>query len=178
MVFRVLRTFADRGRIHRFQAAGDTHLIQIRVSDERQQTAVLILPAEPAHASLPRRFEDRDLDYLALDQAATLRGLALRDRDQRIVVDRLDESVTQRVEHGTQCADIFRFRHVLLRLRANRAVIDQRSSSNAILAVIDDDGWIHEGSAVVAMSDADLGDLTRSAADRILVTANAGGRIE
>src|SRR5215472_2022218 len=67
LVFRVLGDFPYCGRIRRFKAVRNTHLVQVCVSDEGKQTAVLVLPSKTRHASLARRFKNRNLYDLSLD---------------------------------------------------------------------------------------------------------------
>src|SRR5215469_1125393 len=51
----------------RLQAVRDTHLIEVSVSGERQQTRVLILPTEPTHAHFSGCFYDGHLENLSAD---------------------------------------------------------------------------------------------------------------
>jgi hypothetical protein len=92
---------------------------------------VLILPAEAADSRLPRRFEERYFS-LALNQTIALAGLVLGDGHQCVVIDGLDESVAQRVEHGPQSADVFGFRDMLLYLWADGSVINDGATRNHV----------------------------------------------
>ena len=100
------------------------------------------------------------------------------DGHQRVVVDRFDEAVAQRVERRPQRPDILRFRHMFLRLGDDRAIIDDGTSANAARAIIDGDGWIDEIAVRIGVADAQLGELAGTAADRVLMTVGASPRVE
>jgi hypothetical protein len=95
---------------------------------EREQAAVLILPAEAADACLARGFQYGNLNGLAMDPSAADEHLALGDGQQRAVIDRFDKAVPQGIQRGPQRSDVFRDRHVFLRLWNERAIVDDRPS--------------------------------------------------
>src|SRR5262249_35170626 len=149
----VIRGLTNGCRIGGPQPAGDAHFIEICVCHERKQAAVLILPAEAAHTSLARSFKYRNFDDLARDRAAALRGLARSDRRESGIVNRLDETIPECVEHGTQRVNALGPRYMFLRLRTNGAVIDQRPAADAGRAAIDHDSRIDESPARIDMAD-------------------------
>src|SRR5205807_145399 len=57
-VFDVGRGFANCRDIFWPQTIGDAHLVQISVSDKGEKAAMLILPAEAAHAGLSWGFKN------------------------------------------------------------------------------------------------------------------------
>src|SRR5262249_52768648 len=120
----------------------------------------------------------RNFDDLARDRAAALRGLASSDRRESGIVNRLDETIPECVEHGTQRVNALGPRYMFLRLRTNGAVIDQRPAADAGRAAIDHDSRIDESPARIDMADTHFRDLARAARDRIGVAISAGGRVE
>src|SRR5580704_1159505 len=66
-VFRVRRNLSDGRLVLWSQPVGDSHFVQIGVPDEREQTAVLVFPAEPTDASLARRLQHGNLDGFAVN---------------------------------------------------------------------------------------------------------------
>jgi len=67
---------------------------------------------------------------------------------------------------------------VLLRLRNQRAVVDDRAIGNDRGPVSNRDAGRDEGARRVSMSGADFGELARASAHRILVALRAGSRVE
>jgi len=139
---------------------------------------VLVLPAEAPNAILSRRLQHGDGDGLAVNLAVGSTRLLGGDGHQRVVVDRFDEAVAQRVEHRPQRPDIFRFRHMFLRLRDHRAIIDEGTSADAARAIIDGNGWIDKIAVGIRVADAQLSELAGTAGDRVLVTVGASPRVE
>ena len=97
---------------------------------------------------------------------------------QRVVVDRFDEAVSQRVERRSQRPDILRFRHMFLRLGDHRTIIDEGTSADAAGTIIDGDGRIDEIAIRIVVADAQLGELAGPAADRVLMTVGASPCVE
>jgi hypothetical protein len=62
---------------------------------------------------------------------------------------------------------------MLLRLRADGAIVDQRQTGNFVGAVVDQNSRIREISIRVQVAYADLGDLARSTSDRVLMAFRA-----
>ena len=85
---------------------------------------MLVLPAEAPDTGLTRCLEDGDLDRLAVNPPLAALTVSRRDGEQSAVVDRLHETVSERVERGAQCVDVLRNRYVLLRLRHHGPVIE------------------------------------------------------
>src|SRR6185369_17326432 len=107
---------ADRGCVLRPQPVGHPHFIEIGVADEGEQAAVLVLPAEAAHTGLARSLQDRDLNDLSMNPSLADTRLLRADGEQRLVIDRFDEAVAERIEGRPERADVLRGWHVLLRL--------------------------------------------------------------
>jgi hypothetical protein len=99
--------------------------------------------------------------------------LSLRDRDQCRVVDGFHKSVTQSIEGGTQCADIFCRRDVLLSFRTDRAIIDDGAAGDRIFAVVDKDSRVDEVAVFVIVSDPEFRELAGSPTVRILMATDA-----
>jgi hypothetical protein len=68
---------------------------------KREQAAMLIFPAEAADPGLSGSFEDRNLNGLALNHASAGTRLIARNIQQRLVVDRFGEAISQSVEGGS-----------------------------------------------------------------------------
>ena len=139
---------------------------------------MLVLPAEAPDAILSRRLQHGDGDGLAVNLAVGSTHLLGGDGHQRVVVDRFDEAIAQRVERRPQRPDILRFRHMFLRLRDHRAIIDEGTSADAARAIIDGNSWIDKIAVRIGVADAQLGELAGTAADRVLVTVGASPRVE
>src|SRR5258708_37641712 len=135
---------------------------------------MLVLPAEAPDARLAGRFEDWNLDRFAVNSPVGALRLRCGNREQRAVVNRFDESIPQRVERRAQCPDVFRNRYVLLRLRNDSPVVNDGAADDLIRSVVDRHYGIHEGAALISMSDSQLGKLARSAAHRILMAFGTG----
>src|SRR5215475_5320650 len=139
---------------------------------------MLIFPAKAPDAELAGGLQNGYLNGFALDQPVALPWLAPRDGHQRCIVDRLDETVTQRVQRSAQCAGGLRKRDMLLRLRAGGAIVDERAAGNSILAPVDGHGRIDEISVVIAVAYPDLGNLTGRSGHWVLMARHAGGSVE
>jgi len=140
---------------------------------------VLVLPAEAADAILlSRGLQNRDLDGLAVNLAVGHTRLLVGDCQQRVVVDRFDKAVAQRIERCPQCPDILRIRHMFLRLGDDRAIIDERTSADAAGAIVDRDGGVDKIAVRIFVADAQLGELAGTAADRVLMAVGASPRIK
>ena len=75
--------------------------------------------------------------------------------------------------HGAKSPDVFCRRKVLLGLRTDCSIINDRAASDHILAVVDKNGRIYEISAVVQVARSHLGDLANPASHWILVAVGA-----
>ena len=124
----IRRRLADRCDIHGLQTVGDAYFIEVSVGGEGQNAAVLILPTKAAHAHFPRCLQDGYLDGLTMDQPVTLFRLFGSNVDQCLVINRLDEAVSQGIERGSQCANVFAWRQMLLCLGADRTVVNERTA--------------------------------------------------
>src|SRR5262249_26632804 len=152
-------------------------LIEIGGADEGEQAAVLVLPAEAAYAGLARRLQDRNLDGLPVNPSLADARLLRTDGEQRLVVDRLDEAVAERIEGRPEPSDRLRGRHVFLRLGNECAIVDDGAPGDAGRTVIDRHGGIHKRAARIAMTGAELGELARPAAHGVLMTLRARSAI-
>src|SRR5262249_11210004 len=83
----------------------------------------------------------------------------------RLIVDRLDEPVAERVERRAEGAHFEAARHALLNVRIDRAVVDQRPAGRRGKAV------------AVEMTRTELRNLTDAADDRSLVALGARLRV-
>jgi len=169
-IFGVRCGLADRGGILRSQPVGHAHLVEIGVADEGEQAAVLVLPAEAAYAGLARSLQDRNLDGLPVNPSLADARLLRADGEQRLVIDRFDEAVAERIEGRPERSDGLRGRHVFLRLRNECAIVDDGAPSNAGCTVIDRHDGIHKHTARVPVTGAELGELARPAAHGVLMT--------
>ncbi len=136
-IFGIGFDLANAGGVDRLQAIGHAHLVQIGVTYEGEQAAMLIFPAETSDPRLAGSFEDGNLDGLSLNYAAADVRLVAGNIQQRPIVDRLDEAVSQGVEDGPERANVLGIRHVLLRLRAGGAIVDEGPAGDRARAVID-----------------------------------------
>ena len=143
----------------------DTDLVQIGVGREREEARVLVLPPEPAHANVARRFEHRDLNHLSVDGAPALARLRVGDRHEGVRVDRFDEPVAVRVGRHAERPDVFSARHAFLNRRIDRTVVDQRSTRRV------------DEVAARQMPGAQFADLADGAGHRVLVTFDAALRV-
>ena len=66
---------------------------------------MLVLPAEATHACLAGRLQDGDLDGLSVDPSLADARLLRGDCRQRLVVDRFDEAVAERIESRPEGPD-------------------------------------------------------------------------
>src|SRR5260370_9379386 len=105
-IFGIGFNFANARGIDRLQAVGYTHLVQIGVTDEGEQAAMLIFPAKTPNPRLAGSFQDGNLDGLAMNYAAAHVRLVVRNIQQRPIVYRLDEAVSQGVEDGPERAAV------------------------------------------------------------------------
>ena len=115
---------------------------------------MLVFPTEAADAILPWRLQYRDGDGLAVNPAVGRTRLLGGDGQQRVVVDRFDEAVAQRVERCPQRPDILCCRHVFLRLGHDRTIIDEGASANVACAVVDGDGGVDKVAVRIGVADA------------------------
>src|SRR5258708_5652015 len=138
-IFRVLRSLENRSHVRGAEPVRNSHLVEIGIANKGKQAAVLVLPAEASHAGLSRSLEDRSLHHLPMNSTFAQLRLSLGDRDQSPVVDGFHKSISQSVECGAQCADVFCRRNVLLGFRTDSAIVDNRPSGNRVLPVVDED---------------------------------------
>src|SRR6266403_1061616 len=177
-VLRVYRHLADGRGVLRAQSVGHAHFVQVGVADEREQTAVLVFPAETPNTRLAWRLKKRYLDGFAVDPARADFGLACGDCQQRAVVDRFDESVSQSVERCAQCPNVLGDWNAFLCLRDDGAIIHYGSAANLVSAIVDWHRGIHEVAVCVEMADPQLGELARSAAYRVLMAFDTCSRVK
>src|SRR4029077_2004121 len=78
-VLRVCRHLANGRGVLRAQSVGHAHFVQVGVADEREQTAVLVFPAETPNTRLAWCLQNRHLDGFAVDPARADFGLACGD---------------------------------------------------------------------------------------------------
>src|SRR6266478_2428294 len=177
-VLRVCRHLADGRGVLRAQSVGHAHFVQVGVADEREQTAVLVFPAETPNTRLAWCLQNRHLDGFAVDPARADFGLACGDCQQRAVVDRFDESISQSVERCAQCPNILGDWNVFLCLRNDGAIIHYGTAANLVSATVDWHRGIHEIAVCIAMAGPQLGELARSAAYRVLMALDTCSRVE
>src|SRR5215467_13551836 len=67
---------------------------------------------------------------------------------------------------------------MFLRLGNNRAIIDERTSTDAAGTIVDRDGGVDKIAVRIGVADAQLGELAGTAADRVLMAVDAGPRIK
>ena len=67
---------------------------------------------------------------------------------------------------------------MFLRLGNNRAIIDERTSTDAAGTIVDRDGGVDKIAVRILVADAELGELAGSAADRVLMAVGASPRIK
>src|SRR5579872_4277388 len=133
---------------------------------------MLVFPAKSSDAVLSRSFEDRNFNRFSVNSAVGAVELVRCNRLQGGVVNRFDESISQRNQSCPKRADVFRGWNVLLRLGNDRPIVDNRSAGNGVCAVVNGYGGVDEYS-VCLVAYAKLGKLARSARDRILVAFGA-----
>src|SRR4029077_10442275 len=113
-IFGIGGGLAVGGRVLRLQAVGNADFVEISVGGERQQTGVLIFPAEASDASLPRSFADGHENHLSADLAVAVAALFVGDVHDVGAGDGFDESVAEGIQGGTQSADVHAIGHGLL----------------------------------------------------------------
>ncbi len=177
-IFGVGFDLANACGIDRLQAIGHAHLVQIGVTDEGEQAAVLIFPAEAADSRLAWSFQDGNLDGLSLNYAAAGVRLVGGNIQQRLIVHRLDETVSQGVEDSPERANVLGIRHVLLRLRTGGAIVDEGPAGDSARAIIDQNGRIRKISIRILVAYPDLRNLARATSDRVLMAFGASRRVE
>src|ERR1700722_4528837 len=123
-IFRVFSSLSDCSCVLGSQPVGHSHFIQIGISDEGKQAAVLVLPTEASHAILTWRFQYRNFNGLTVNSSFTQVQLILGDGFQSAIVNRFDEAVSQSVERGPQRPDIFRIGYMLLGFGHHGTVVD------------------------------------------------------
>ncbi len=98
LIVRLRNGIAKFGHFVGEQLRSDAHLIQIGVARERQQAGVLVFPAEPAYAGLPRSFDDGDVDQYAANLAVAAVALVARQLHQSLVRERLHKTVAEETQ--------------------------------------------------------------------------------
>src|SRR5437016_621121 len=177
-VLRVYRHLADGRGVLRAQSVGHAHFVQVGVTYEREQTTVLVFPAETPDSRLAWCLQNRHLDGFAVDPARADFRLACGECQQRAVVNRFDESISQSVERCAQCPNILGDWNVFLCLRDDGAIIHYGAAANLVSATVDWHRGIHEISVCIAMAGPQLGELARSAAYRVLMALDTCSRVE
>src|SRR6516164_7690144 len=139
---------------------------------------MLVLPAEPPDTGRSlRSLKDLYLHGFAMNLSITLAGLCVGDRLQGCIVYRLDETISQCIEHRAQRSHIFFVRQHFLSLRTDGAVIHDGTARDRVRTVVNRDGRVDEIAVRVLVSGADFRYLARAAGHRILVTVSASRRI-
>src|SRR5579864_338043 len=98
LIFRVRRGLEHCRNVLGAQPVSDAHFIEIGVGNKREQTAVLVLPAEASDVSLSRSLENRSLHHFPMNFTVGQLGLFLGDCYQSSVVYCFYKSVPQDVE--------------------------------------------------------------------------------
>ena len=110
-----------------------------------------------------------------MDSAFAQLRLCLGDRDQSLIVNGFHKSITQGVEGGAQCADVFCVGYVLLGLRTDSAIVDNGPAHNGVLSVIDEDCRVNEIAIFILVPNPKFCELAGSPTVRIFVTTDTGG---
>src|SRR5262249_23785491 len=129
--------------------------------------------AEASATNQVVRFQNRHLDELAGNEASALSRLVLRDIEQRVAVDCFDKAIAENICRHAEGRDVFTARNTLLRLWADRAIVDQRTVRDRARAVVDGDCWIYKVAKRIRMPHAQLTDLADAAGNRILMAISA-----
>ena len=126
----------DRCTVNSPSADFDLVLIACRVLSSMASTDPSQSVESGAQRSKSWRFQYGNFHGFAMNSSITDFDLVLSDSLQGAVVDGLDESIPQSVESGAQRSNIFCIGYVLLRLRVQSAVVDDRAVSNRVCAVV------------------------------------------
>jgi hypothetical protein len=97
-IFGICGALADRRDVRGAEAVGDPHLVQIGVRHEGEHGRLLIFPAETPYASGSRTLQNWNLNGFSVNLAIAHGGLISGDHEQRLIVHRLYESITQCIE--------------------------------------------------------------------------------
>src|SRR5579871_716662 len=185
MIFRIRRALAKCREVCGLQAAGYAHFVQVCVGRKREQTGMLIFPAEARDAGLPRGFRDRDLNDLAANGAAAVLALLVGDVNDGGTRDSLYVAVAQSIQRSAKCANVgvvwrvfLDFIRRVVATRAHGAIVDQRAIRDGYTAVADSDVGVREISARIYVTDAEFRDLANAAECGSLVTFPAGLRVK
>src|SRR5580704_10363057 len=117
------------------QPAGDSHLVEIGISNKREQATMLVFPAKASHAGLSRSLKNRGHNHFPVDSTFTQLRLFGGDGDQSVVVNGFHKSIPQGVEGSAQRADVFRRGYALLGLRADSPIVHDGPAGNPVLSV-------------------------------------------
>src|SRR5579863_3842060 len=173
-IFGVSRRLADCGGVRWLQAVANANFHFVSLACKGEQTAILVLPAKPPHSCFPWRFQNRNLDGLTVNLAATHSRLILRDGHQGVVINRFNEAISQGIQHSPPRTDVFGVRYMLLRLGTDGAIVHQRTAGNGVFAVIDEDARVHEIPIRVIMAHTEFSNLAGATAYRILMARDTG----
>src|SRR2546426_11516146 len=131
---------------------------------------MLTLPPEPPNSQSIFGFQDRPPNNLPSDQPEALAILIPRDREERLVGDRLDEAVSQGIQRGAERPHVLGLGDPLLDCRVDRAIVDERSAGGGFKP-----GFPMESQHSVP--GAKLGDLADAAGQRILMALDTALRV-
>src|SRR3984885_9545245 len=98
LIFHAGRSVEDGSNIRRAQPVSDSHLIEVGIANKREQTTVLVFPAESSYTGLSRSLENWGLYNFPMNSPFAQLRLFLGNCDQRLVVDGFHKSIPQGVE--------------------------------------------------------------------------------
>src|SRR5271166_2571399 len=177
LIVNARRGVKNLGNLRRTQPVRDSHFVEVGIRNKREQAAVLILPAEASDTGLSRSLENGGLHNLPVNSSFTQRRLPFCNRNKSAVVNGFHKSIPKCVEGSAQCADIFRRRYVLLGLRTDGAIIDDRPAGNRVFFVVDNDCRVYEIAIFIIVPNPEFRDLASCPAIRILMASDAGGGV-
>ncbi len=105
---------------------------------------MLIFPSKSPHRGLAYCLDDWHSQRLAANLAMGGAALIFANAEQRVVRDRFNETVTQRVDRKPPGSNGLRRGDVFLNLGTNCPIVDQSASGDHLLAVVDRNARILE----------------------------------
>src|SRR5258708_7365783 len=138
---------------------------------------MLIFPAEPSDAGHAGRLKDGHWYGLAVNLAVALPGLRIGDGLQCGIVNGLDETVPQGIEHRPQRSNLLARGEHFLGLWTNGAVVHDGAARDGVGSIVNGDGWVDEVSVRVFVAGADFRDLAGASRHGILVAIGTSGRV-
>src|SRR6202008_2752950 len=142
------------------------------------------LPAETTDSHLSGLFCDRHLRHLATDPA--VRGLALlfSEVDERLIGERLDETVSKQTHRHANRVHRLGIGYTLLNFRGGKSrvgtdgtIVDKGAARNDLGAVSNRNPRILEVASAVQVAHTKLGYLARATGNGILMAFAAGLRV-